>query len=373
MELIIFDRRTFQIKEHVMFTDTFEIKLDLVISQKSSFKVSATKLQAKLKDIVFVKTESFKYLGIIESIDLEADGIVIGTLEFKEILQKEVKAISFQGNIADYLGEIIRNTFITNTDTLENLNYLTVSKETSKLGTLNFEQDKFLKLSEIMELISKSYGVSIKEEIVLTQGKFTSICLRIVNVTEGLKIKADTLSLNDLTINQASETVVNKLEFYPKDENTVDKRIRIFYLLTDGTITEDKKDVRRYSEVSSKIKTYKDGEYETLLAQAQNELSVTRTDHQISFTVDMKNQIIRPFNNIFIGDFVEFMFQGKTYDSIVTAMSFKDSIKACQITLGEYRIKLTEKIQILSKSVNSQIGHVSISKGGFTDLDGGEF
>lgn len=373
MDLIIFDKRTFQIKDHIVVTQTFEIKLDLVISQKSTFKLATTKLKAKPKDIVFVKSDEFSYLGLIESIDLEVDGIVVGTVEFKEILGREVKAVSFNGLICDYLEGLIRQTFINNTDALENLPYLNVTKETSKLGELTFDADKFLKLSEIIELVSKSYGVSIKEEMMINQGRFVGINLRIVNVTQGLKIKADVLSLNDLVINQASETIVNKLEFYPKDENTAYRNIKTFYLLTDGSITENKNDARRYADVWSKIKTYKDGDYESLGVQAQSELSVSRTDHQISFTVDMKHQVIRPFDNISVGDFTEFMYEGKTYDSIVTAMSFKDTVKACQITLGEYRIKLTEKIQILTKSVSSQIGHVSISKGGFTDLDGGEY
>jgi hypothetical protein len=43
------------------------------------------------------------------------------------------------------------------------------------------------------------------------------------------------------------------------------------------------------------------------------------------------------------------------------------------ITLGEYRIKLTEKIQLLNKSVSSAVSNISISTSGYTDLDGGEF
>ena len=94
MELIILDRKTFAIKSHVSFSDSFEIKLDLVISQKSSFKLSAVKINGNIQDYVYLKSASFEYLGMIESIDDEDDGLRLGTTEFRETFKREVKATS---------------------------------------------------------------------------------------------------------------------------------------------------------------------------------------------------------------------------------------------------------------------------------------
>lgn len=373
MELIILDKKTFEIKDHIAIADTFEIKLDLVIAQKSTFDLPITKLNAAVKDIVYLHTKTFDYIGIIETIDDEDNGLVIGSVEFKEMLKRNVKVASYSGNIADYIEELIRRSFVINEDAKENITFLSISKETTKLGDLTFDADKIMTIYEVIELISKSYGVNIKEEMVIQNGKLVGILLRIINVNQGIKLKSDNLALSDLTINDTTETSVNKVIYYPKNENISHTEVKTFYLLIDGTITEDSTHPLRYSEVESTAKTYGDGDFVTLLEKARNELSVTRTNHQIMFTVKCDHKIIRVFDNINIGDFVEFRSKGKIYDSIVTGIRFQNQFESCQITLGEYRIKLTEKIQILSKSVNSQIGHISINKSSTTDLDGGEF
>jgi hypothetical protein len=77
--------------------------------------------------------------------------------------------------------------------------------------------------------------------------------------------------------------------------------------------------------------------------------------------------------NFQLGDFVEFRNNDQIYDSVVTSIKFKNGFHQATITLGEYRIKLTEKIQLLNKSVNSAVSNISISTTGITDLDGGEF
>ncbi|MBU1094542.1 MAG: hypothetical protein KKH01_08775 [Firmicutes bacterium] len=373
MELIILDKKTFQIKDHVNVSDAFEIKLDLVISQKSTFKLSTITVNAAIKDIVYLHTSEFNYIGIIESIDDEDDGLVIGTVEFKEMLKKSVKVNSYSGILADYIETLVRQEFVTNDDNKENITYLSISKETSKLGELAFEDDKIMTIHEVMELISKSYGVNIKEEIVIQNGVLVGILLRIINVSQGVKLKGDQLALADLVINDTTETSVNKVIYYPKSENVIHMDIKIYYLLLDGTVTQDLTHPLRFTDVQSVAKTYGDNDFDTLFSKAQSELSITRTNHQITFTVNIDHKIIRVFDNVNLGDFIEFRFKGKLYDSIVTGIKFQNQMLSCQITLGEYRIKLTEKIQILSKSVNSQIGHISINKSSTTDLDGGEY
>ena len=250
MELIILDRKSFAIKDHVSFSDNFEIKLDLVISQKSSIKLSAVKINGSIRDYIFIKSTSFEYLGMIESIDDEVDGLILGTTEFRETFDREVKVASFSGIIANYLELIIRNIFVVNSDNKENLSFLSISKETSKLGDLTFEADKVMTITEIIELISKSYGVNLKEEVVISNGQIVGVLLRIVNVSQGMKLKGDTLGAVDLAVNESSETSTNKVTFYPKEENTSHTDIKTYYLLTDGSITENPNHELRYDSRS---------------------------------------------------------------------------------------------------------------------------
>ena len=70
---------------------------------------------------------------------------------------------------------------------------------------------------------------------------------------------------------------------------------------------------------------------------------------------------------------LEFIYKGKIYDSVVTGIKYVNNTNVAAITLGEYRVNLTEKLQILTKGVNSNIGNVTINNQGYSDLDGGEF
>lgn len=372
MELIILDYKDFTFKDHAYIGDAFDIAMDLVITQKSTFKINTEKLNAKIGDYVYVKDESL-YLGVIESIEDEKTHLYLSTVDFKQLFKVEVLVESFTGNLADYLELKIRNTYITNSDQTQNLIYLSISKETSKVGSLSFDDDKVMTIYELLELLSKTQGINIKEEVVFQDGNFKGILIRIVNVTGGVKIKSDMLHLNDLIINDSNKEDVNKVTFIPKKDNLFFKDIRHYYLLKDGSITEDPNHHLRFEKVILKLQTYSDNDYLDLETKVLTILNITTTDHQINFTIEKKHQSLTVLKNLRLGDFVEFIYKDKTYDSLVTGLKYTNTLDICWITLGEYRMKLTEKIQILNKNLNSQIGSVTINKSGLSDLDGGEY
>jgi hypothetical protein len=115
---------------------------------------------------------------------------------------------------------------------------------------------------------------------------------------------------------------------------------------------------------------YSDKEHDTLETKARSEMMTSKLDHYISFSLDLNNKIFKPFLNFHLGDYVSFIHKYKTYDTVVTGILFKDTLKVAKITLGEYRVKLTEKIQLLSKAKTNQSSSVTITN---TNLDGGEF
>ena len=119
-------------------------------------------------------------------------------------------------------------------------------------------------------------------------GSFSGILIRIVNVTRGLKIKADSLILEDLIINDSSKESTNKAIYYPKTSNLFFKDTVIYYLLTHGTITNDNTSNLRYPKVISKVETYSDNDYLDLETKVRSVLSVDKTDHQISFMIQNK-------------------------------------------------------------------------------------
>jgi len=50
-----------------------------------------------------------------------------------------------------------------------------------------------------------------------------------------------------------------------------------------------------------------------------------------------------------LGDFIEFIDGGKHYETMVTQLSFKGDFYECSVVLGEYRVKLTDKIKLLER------------------------
>lgn len=372
MKLLFLDRSTLQYKDNAYVSNQFELILDMVLIKRSTFKVNKTNINCTIGDIVVLKNDIYSYIGILESIELNDDYTTnIKSLDFREIFNLDIPAISFTGDLADYLYQIIYDHFKNNSDEKQNLPYLTVSKETSISGSLSFESDNIINMSKIFELVSKGYGLSFDTDVTYLRGRITGITFRIFSVNQGMVIKSDFSSILNVETNDSMSQLVNKVVYYPRSDNQIYQSIKSFYLLTNGDITEDEMSIYRYKSVMAKSYKYTDNDYETLETKARSEMVTSKLDHNITFTIDMKNKIFIPFTNIYLGDYVSFIHKGKTYDSVITGITFKDSLNYALITLGEYRVKLTEKIQLLSKNTSSgSTSNITITN---TNIDGGEF
>ena len=372
MKLIFLDRSTLQYKDNAYVSNQYELALDMVLIKRSTFKVNKTNINCTIGDIVVLKTDIYSYIGILESIELNDDYTTnIKSLDFREIFNLDIPAESYTGDLADYIYQIITDYFKNNSDEKQNLSYLTVSKETSVSGSLSFESDNIINMSKIFELVSKGYGISFQTEVTYLRGRITGIIFRIVKVNQGMVIKSDFSSILNVETNSSTSQLVNKVIFYPRTDNQTYKYVKTFYLLTNGDITENSLSDNRYTSVMAKSFIYTDNDYETLETKARSEMVTSKLDHNITFTIDMKNKVFIPFTNIYLGDYVSFIHKGKTYESVITGITFKDSMNYAKITLGEYRVKLTEKIQLLSKNTSSRLtSNITITN---TDIDGGEF
>ncbi len=372
MKLLFLDRSTLQYKDNAYVSSQFELVLDMVLIKRSTFKVNKTNINCTIGDIVVLKNDIYSYIGILESIELNDDYTTnIKSLDFREIFNLDIPATSYSGDLADYLYQIITDYFKNNSDLKQNLSYLTVSKETSVSGSLSFETDNIINMSKIFELVSKGYGISFSTDVTYLRGRITGITFKIVSVNQGMVIKSDFSSILNVETNDSTSQLVNKVVYYPRSDNQIYQVIKTYYLLTTGEITENGTSDNRYNSVMAKSYIYTDNDYETLETKARSEMVTSKLDHNITFTIDMKNKVFIPFENIYLGDYVSFIHKGKTYESVITGITFKDSLSYATITLGEYRVKLTEKIQLLSKNTSSgSTSNITITN---TDIDGGEF
>lgn len=352
MQLVILSRTDLTIKDYGYFGSDYEIVLDAVVYQKSKFIINKEYLNAEVGDIVFTRGLPFSYIGIIDAITKEDEDLKI-TLEvsdFSSIFDIQVTVSSYSGDLCEFLRQLIYKTFVSNTDKYQALPYLNLTKSCAINGSLTYEGTQLVSITEVSEMLAKRYGIRYKCSLkVSNEGVIEGINVEITNVTKGMKIRHDLKCIKDLEIVDSNKQGCNKIIFYPKDDNTSYKSTVIYYLLTDGSISTSSTHSKRIKNVKCMSQFYSDNEYSSLYTKASSELLKSNLEHNIEFKISVDNLILVPFDNINVGDFLEFVTESKTYSTMVTQLSVKGNLYECSVVLGEYRIKLTDKIKLLEK------------------------
>ena len=127
---------------------------------------------------------------------------------------------------------------------------------------------------------------------------------------------------------------------------------------TDGTITEMVIDANNpiesfiaYSDCRTAV-VLSDDRIQTLVEQY---LSNSKYNHIITFDLDLTSELYQ-FSDFTIGRRVQFYYENKVYESVVTGKEYalaenEGSIKSMKVTLGKVRKKLTDKINLSKASL----------------------
>ena len=352
MELVILNRTNLEVKDYGYFGSDYEIVLDAVVYQKSKFTINKPNLNAEVGDIVFTRGLPFYYIGIIETISKEDEDLKVSleVNDFSSIFDIEVTVSSYTGDLCEFLRLLIYKTFINNSDKYQVLPYLNLTKSCAINGSLTYEGTELVSITEVSEMLAKRYGIRYKCSLNIDhEGIIKGINVEITGVTKGMKIRHDLQCIKDLEIVDSNKQGSNKIIFYPNDDNVTYKSTITYYLLTDGTITTSSTHSKRIKNVKCMSQFYSDNEYSSLYTKATSELLKSNLEHNIEFKISVDNLVLVPFENINVGDFLEFVTEKKTYSTMVTQLSVKGNLYECSVVLGEYRIKLTDKIKLLEK------------------------
>lgn len=352
MELVILNRTNLEVKDYGYFGSDYEIVLDAVVYQKSKFTINKPNLNAEVGDIVFTRGLPFYYIGIIETISKEDEDLKVSleVNDFSSIFDIQVTVSSYTGDLCEFLRLLIYKTFINNSDKYQVLPYLNLTKSCAINGSLTYEGTELVSITEVSEMLAKRYGIRYKCSLNIDhEGIIKGINVEITGVTNGMKIRHDLQCIKDLEIVDSNKQGSNKIIFYPNDDNVTYKSTITYYLLTDGTITTSSTHSKRIKNVKCMSQFYSDNEYSSLYTKATSELLKSNLEHNIEFKISVDNLVLVPFENINVGDFLEFVTEKKTYSTMVTQLSVKGNLYECSVVLGEYRIKLTDKIKLLEK------------------------
>jgi len=373
MELLVLDRHSLQVKDYFFIDNNFDINIDLVIPQKSSFNIPREAINARVGDIVTFKDSEIDYIGVIDTIEHESFfSYKILAFDFIQIFNIELSVNSYSGNIGVFVENIIRNNFIDCSDYYQSLPYLNIINNSTVSGDLTFEINKLVKVGSLFETVFKNYAVVLKHKFTYLRGRIVGLNLEISNSTNQKIIKNNAALIHNFSIKKNSNQSINKVTFLPNSENTIYMNLIEYFLLKDNTVTTDSSHELRYEIPRIKTMMFKDDEYLSLDVKAMQDLASSMYDHNINFDMDMNNLLITPTDDFSVGDFISFIDGATTYTTIVTSLKYRNTSKIVNITLGEYRSKLTEKISLLSKSIESSSSSNSsiISS---ENIDGGEF
>ena len=374
MEAIILDRHSLQAKDYFFTDKDFDIYLDIVVSKISTFILAKESINARVGDLITIKQSEVRYLGIIDSIDIEKKGIIkLGTLEFLNVFALETIMDSYVGNVGEYLKEQIENNFIHCTDYFQSLPYLSVRNTAIVSGELTFDINQLMKIPTLIQYLSKNYNMKTKYNYTYLRGRIVGIELLISDSSITKTIKYSENFIGNLSLQRNSNQSINKVVFIPKEENTQYRDRYEFFLLQNNEITDNSTHELRYEITRIKSMLYSDAEYYDLDIKASNELKSSMYDHNISFDLTLDNQLIVPMKDFDVGDYIEFIHNKDTYKTIVTSIRFHGTMKVATITLGEYRSMLTEKMSLLANKVSEQKTNSNTTIIGSENIDGGEF
>lgn len=351
MELIFLNEQTLIVIDHAICTNDYEIILDSLVPQKSKFTISKQSLNAQMGDLLVVRENDYFYIGIITSIKKEDNGSTkIETKDYLSIFDIDVPLpTSFSGNISTFLINRINETFKSSGDSYQNVSYLTLVSEVFKEATLTYEADTKMNLLDLVEEFSKTYGIRLVYEMVLNNGSFSEIKVKVVEAKIGIAMRQSLGSISNLVINDTNENSLNKVVYIPKTNNTTYRSRVTYYLYTDGTISRSNVLSRRNPKVKVKYEYYSDNDYASLLSKATKLLIDDSLAHSITFNFSFVTNKIESLNNLKIGTFVQFITEDKVYETLVTKVKYKGSFNYAEITLGEYRNSLTDKLKLIDR------------------------
>lgn len=351
MNVTFLDGLSLEVKDYAFLSDDYEIIIDSVVPQKSSLVINKVNIKAEVGDLLIIKNELLTFVGSITTIESSDEFTTsIQAYDFVSKFDIKIPVTSLgYGNVGDYILNIIKSTFYNTNDRHKKLAYLLFQNKTSKYGSLTFDDDTLESIVDLNETIMKEFSVRLAYELIYDDGQISKILIKAIDVTKGLSIRYNLGALSDLVINDTDEESVNEIIYVPKAANT-SYRLTVSYVrLNDGTIGTNPLVENRPSKAYFKYETYSDRDYPNLASKAKESLLDSSLDHNITFNITIDNSTIAPYRDFEVGDFVSFVSESKTYDTLVTRLSFKNSFVIASVTLGEHRIKLTEKMKLLNR------------------------
>lgn len=311
--------------------DTMEIPFDYI-----------DRVDVKGKIVVVHIARKIAFVGVCLS---NYDTNVIKATDFLTFLDTNFVVSDFvtkETSVEELIYNIINSKYLVNSDTIANINTLTLKKSTDTIGTFYSESNTEL-LSDLIKSAFKKYNIILKTTFNIKTKKVEVEIFQkektFLNIWENSQVE-------DLEYDSFSMQT-NKLILYSAENNAY---LNTYYLLADSTITEDATATGRitpikeeYSFVSADSDS---GEYDTL-SVAEEKLTPIIYNSDIKFKL-LSTSKIYDIENITIGQYINFKTQNfGILQSVISSISYEANDLYIIIKCGTNNITLTNVINKL--------------------------
>lgn len=348
MYAYILDNQNLAVKDVLEFED-YDFQWDIDYDDKSSITVVG-KPNIEDDDFVVCKDgNDIIFRGICENCAAASDRetYTISLMQIEQLFARQIfvgdeSLISGTG-IEDFIAREIQTNFVTSGDELMDKAYINVT-----VGTH----------TPIAAKVDTENGIYNLKTYLGNARQYYGICLDFSFLGDRLDIIIRKCGLEQLPIDTEISDIAEYDETYevavlaklivhwkvPDTEETEGAiTTRIFYLLADRTITEDGMDSNRAKGVikSLYIETQEESE---MLQQVYNEFAGNTYNHKISFSIRKSSQCY-PEPEFSIGRKCLIKTCAGVKASMVTGIAKKSASDLLQITMGNLKVTLIEKLR----------------------------
>lgn len=345
MTAYILDKKDLHIKDVLEF-DEYVFKDDIDFNDKSS--VTFIK-QPNLEDgdILFCKDgNKTVFFGIAEKVKSES-----GEADYKvALLQKENMFNRFiflenedlieKTGIEDFISLTALMNFKNSGDTLLDKKWLAMSSKThTRVAARPETEQGVYNLKTFLGNAKQRYGIHADFE--LEQGGLT---VRLEKRTDvELLIDIEVSDVSDYVENYDVSVLAKLIVKWKKTEDSTEELRKVFYLLSDRTVTGDVNNPNRVEGSVKSIQIVAEKE-EEMRQQVFNEFSSNRYNHKITFNV-VRNSKLYPEQEFYVGRTCTVKTKSGVRNSMITRIETSSNSVLLKITLGNMKVTLTDKLR----------------------------
>lgn len=341
----LYNVEIFRRSEYICSTQLGELeyKEDYLSPEKNKIKTGQQAVTAKEGDYIRVRGTDIEHIGIVTQYDDTKTERVITYESFLTIFDVEIFCDPSElenTTLEDLIAKKIREYFIENEDSLQNIPGLTVEVLSGTAGSIELEKNICNLLDDIIIPIFAAYQVVVEPVWNMQNRTVTLQIMKAQQIRKTIETTLPNIFSKNIVIKKTKSNL-NKVTVI-NEENTEEK-VDV-YRTTSNEITTENRD--RITPVAFEVMTTKTGKdktfQETAIEKAGAKLKKAEYENLIELEMIVGDSLVQP-GEILLGQEVNVIDSGEVYKSILSGRQIKKNKET--LVFGTIRIDLTKSIR----------------------------